>query len=123
MKKFLVAVGAVVALAIPTVGIAATLHTPQSGTDCKSGESLVRWHFVNNQTGGATSGTLTAYFETGGTDTNMGAPGDITLTDNTPDVHGPTLHFNVYTTGYASLVSANTGSVPGRLVLSDWCKK
>jgi hypothetical protein len=122
MKKFLLAAGVVVALAIPTAGIAAELQASHLGSECKS-SGLVNWHFVNNQTGGATSGTLTAYFETGGTDTNGGLPGDITLTDSQPEVHGPTLHFNVLTSGFAELVGANTGSVPGKLVLSDFCKK
>jgi hypothetical protein len=122
MRKFIIALGAVVALALPTVGIAATLHEAHKGSECKS-EGLVNWHFVNNQTGGASSGTLVAFFETGGADMNGADPGDITLTDAVPDVHGPTLHFNVQTSGDVTLVDANTGAVPGKLVLSDFCKK
>ena len=100
MRKFLIAVGAVVALAIPTVGIAADLQESHKGSDCKS-SGLENWHFVNNQTGGATAGTLVAYFLTDGPDMNGDDPGDITLTDNDPEKHGPTLHFNVLTSGTA----------------------
>ena len=123
MKKLLIAVGAVVALAIPTVGIAADLQESHKGSECKS-TGLENWHFVNNQTGGATDGVLVAYFLTDGPDINGAlVPGDITLTDDDPEKHGPTLHFNVLTTGNATLVDANTGAIPGKLVLSDFCKK
>jgi hypothetical protein len=123
MRKFLLAAGVVAALAIPAAGIAAELQSSHLGSSCKS-SGLINWHFVNNQTGGATSGTLVAYFDTSGADQNgPGVPGDITLTDSVPEKHGPTLHFNVLTSGSVTLVGANTGSVPGKLVLSDFCKK
>lgn len=88
--------------------VAATLSNAE-GQSC---DGTGTWHFVNNQTGGATSGTLTATFEVDGS--------TITVTDSTPRVLRNVLHFEVTTEGDATLISASTGSVPGRLVLSDF---
>ena len=85
MRKFLLAAGVVAALEIPAAGIAAELQSSHLGSSCKS-SGLINWHFVNNQTGGATSGALVAYYDTSGADQNgPGVPGDITLTDSVPE--------------------------------------
>lgn len=108
MRKFLVLAGLIAALAIPAAAAAATLHEAHKGTACPAG-SVGVWHFVNNQTGGAPGGTLTAEFSTG------------TIVDNTPDkVNRSVLQWYVLTPAGATLDNANTGNIPGNLVLSDF---
>ena len=66
------------------------------------------WHFVNNQTGrNAPAGTLTVLFSSG--QQIVGAS----------SIQQRNQHFNVYTTGTATLLSAST-NLAGRLVLSDY---
>ena len=108
MRKFLVLAGLIAALAIPAAAAAATLHDDHKGTACPAG-SVGVWHFVNNQTDGATGGTLTAIFSTG------------TIVDSTPDkINKNVMQWFVSTPAGATLNDANTGSVPGKLVLSDF---
>lgn len=83
---------------------AATLNPSQVGTS--SACASTKWHFVNNQTGGAAAGTLTATFSTG------------TFTVGATTVLSNTQHFYVTTTGSATLLGAAT-NLPGRLLLSD----
>ena len=66
------------------------------------------WHFVNNQTDGAAAGMLHVIFMPGGT-----------FDVGPSKVNKKNQHFNVYTTGAATLYDASTG-LPGRLVLSDY---
>ena len=66
------------------------------------------WHFVNNQTRRAAAGSLWAVFSSG----SQGPIGASTVNRNNQ-------HFNVYTTGAATLENAYT-DLPGRLVLSDF---
>lgn len=83
--------------------LAATISNV-SGQSC--GDSTGTWHFVNNQTGGAPAGTLSAVWSSGNTCT-VGAS----------KVNNSTQHF--YCTASGTLLSAST-NLPGRLVLSDF---
>jgi hypothetical protein len=95
----------VVALGIPAAAWAATLSNANGQTCDTSGT----WHFVNNQTGGAPAGMLTANFS-----------GGVTVTVQATTVLQNTQHFFVGTgPGAATLLSAST-NLPGRLVLSDF---
>jgi hypothetical protein len=79
-----------------------------SGQSC--GDLTGTWHFVNNQTGGAPAGTLTATWSSGDT-CSVGAA---TVLQNVQ-------HF--FCTASGALESAST-NLPGRLVLSDFtCEK
>jgi len=103
-KKYWVA-GAVIALAtVSSPAVAAELSNAH-GQSC--GDAIGVWHFVNNQTQGAADGTLTATFSDGTVWT-------VGPSKNT----GSTQHFFVESAG--TLLSASTGSLPGRLVLSDF---
>jgi len=75
-----------------------------SGQSC--GDSSGLWHFVNNQTGGAPAGTLTATWSSG--DSCVVSPSA---------VNSRTQHF--YCSASGALTSAST-TLPGRLVLSDF---
>lgn len=103
MKKWMLVLTAVVAVAGGTL-MAADLGN-LSGQSCGSG--IGTWHFVNNQTGGAADGVLVADFTSGQCITGP--------LKNT----GSTQHF--YCVGYGGqLLGATTGSLPGKLVLSDF---
>lgn len=89
---------------------AADLHEPHKGSSCGPGEIGV-WHFVNNQTGGAPQGTITAIFD-----------GNVVVMKSADKVNKNNQHFTI--TGaegspYTSLVNAST-NLPGKLVLSDF---
>lgn len=75
-----------------------------SGQSC--GDSCGTWHFINNQTGGAGAGTLTATWGSGDT-----------CTVSPSNVNKSTQHFICSACG--ALTSAST-NLPGRLVLSDF---
>jgi hypothetical protein len=75
-----------------------------SGQSC--GADNGAWHFVNNQTGGAAPGTLTATWSSGDT-----------CTVGPSAVNKNTQHFDCLASG--ALTSAST-NLPGRLVLSDF---
>ena len=75
-----------------------------SGQSC--GDFSGNWHFVNNQTGGAPAGTLTATWSSGDT-----------CTVGPSKVLGNTQHFDCIASG--TLLTAST-NLPGRLVLSDF---
>jgi hypothetical protein len=75
-----------------------------SGQSC--GDFSGTWHFVNNQTGGAAPGSLTATWSSGDT-----------CTVGPSKVNATTQHFNCTASG--TLVSAST-NLPGKLVLSDF---
>jgi hypothetical protein len=125
MRKLLALAGFLAALAIPAVGISADLHSAHIGSECKS-EDLRVWHFVNNQTDGATGGTLTARFDlTGDGDSND--PGEIITNSNPTHVNKNVLQWDIFLSGDVTLLGATSTSggvsIPGRLVLSDFCKK
>jgi hypothetical protein len=75
-----------------------------NGQSCGDGCGL--WHFVNNQTGGAAAGTLTATWSSGDS-----------CTVGPSAVNNNAQHFNCFACG--ALTSAST-NLPGRLVLSDF---
>ena len=74
-----------------------------SGQSCGTATGV--WHFVNNQTGGAAPGSLTATFTSG------------TCTTPPSAVNQNTQHF--FCTASGALIDAET-NLPGRLVLSDF---
>jgi hypothetical protein len=102
MKKLMLVLTAVAALAGGTL-MAADLGN-LSGQSC--GDFIGTWHFVNNQTGGAAAGTLTATFD----------GGSLCVTGPSK-VLGSTQHF--YCTSAGTLTGAST-NLPGKLVLSDF---
>jgi hypothetical protein len=75
-----------------------------SGQSC--GDAQGTWHFVNNQTGGAAAGVLTANFSTG-----------YQCVTNPSAVNNNMQHFYCYSSG--ALLGAST-NLPGRLQLSDF---
>lgn len=102
MTKWITAILAAVTIGGATL-MAATLNNLQ-GQSC--GSATGTWHFVNNQTGGAAAGTLTATFSDG------------TVCATGPSkVLSSTQHF--YCTASGTLTGAST-NLPGRLVLSDF---
>ena len=81
--------------------------TNLSGQHCDGGGT---WHFVNNQTGGASlSGLLNVCFDPAPCGTAIPASA----------INRNTQHFYVTTTASATLVGAST-DLPGRLQLSDY---
>lgn len=102
-NKVLVAVATAALVGISSPAIAAELSN-LNGQTCGDGAGV--WHFVNNQTGGATTGTLTATFSDG----SVWVVGPSAVNKNT-------VHFIVESAG--TLVGAST-NLPGRLVLSDF---
>lgn len=103
-RKYMVMGATAVLVTISSPAVAAQLANG-SGQSC--GDAIGVWHFVNNQTGGATTGTLKATFSDG----SVWTVGPTSVNKNT-------MHFHVESAG--TLVSATTGSLPGRLVLSDF---
>jgi hypothetical protein len=99
-----VVVGLAVVLAAGTVPAQAAEIENLSGQSC--GDFIGTWHFVNNQTGGAAPGTLTATWSSG--DTCSVGPSA---------VNNNVQHFDCIASG--TLLSAST-NLPGRLVLSDF---
>jgi hypothetical protein len=92
-----------VALGVATMAYAASIEN-LSGQSC--GASTGNWHFVNNQTGGAPAGQLTALWSSGNS-----------CTVSPTTVNKNTQHFDCVASG--ALVSAAT-NLPGRLVLSHF---
>jgi hypothetical protein len=101
-KRYVVSAIAIAAGLIAGASVAATLGNG-NGQTCTG---IGTWHFVNNQTGGAAQGQLTASWSTGDTCT-VGAYSVLTKTQ----------HFLCSAAG--TLVGATT-NLPGRLVLSDF---
>lgn len=102
-KSLLVAAAAVALVGVSTPAVAAELSNAH-GQTC---DHVGVWHFVNNQTDGAAPGSLSATFSDG--TVWAVAPSKVTKS---------TQHFYVESSG--TLLSASTGSLPGRLVLSDF---
>lgn len=101
-KKFWVAATVVALVGMSPAAVAADLSNANGQTCVGVGV----WHFVNNQTGGAGAGLLTATFSDG-TVWNV-APSKVNQSNQ---------HFYVESSG--TLISAST-TLPGRLVLSDF---
>ena len=103
MQRLFAVAALVVALAIPSMAMAATLSKGQGAT-C-NGTST--WLFVNKKTIGAPAGELTAYFS-----------GGITATTGPSAVFTNKQEFYVETigTGSITLINAVT-NLPGNLVL------
>lgn len=91
------------AIGVSSAALAVTIDN-LSGQSC--GSQTGTWHFVNNQTGGAAAGTLTATWSSGDSCTKVA---DTVLKS--------TQHF--YCTASGELTGAST-NLPGRLVLSDF---
>jgi hypothetical protein len=105
MKKILGLTAVGVAVAAVSIAAWAADINNINGQSC--GALSGTWHFVNNQTRGAADGILTAVIS--------GATCTAPAVKNT----GSTQHF--YCVDFAgTLESATTGSLPGRLVLSDF---
>jgi hypothetical protein len=104
MKKVTLALLAVAALAGATL-MAATLNPSQIGASCPAG-FVGTYHFVNNQTGGAEAGTLSATWDSGNS-----------CTTGPYSVLGNTQHFSC--TAMGALTAAST-DLPGKLVLSTF---
>lgn len=102
-RKYWVAGATLALVTISSPAVAATISNAH-GQSC--GDAIGTWHFVNNQTGGATAGTLNATFSDGSV-WNVGPR----------SVNQNTQHFYVESTG--TLVTATT-TLPGKLVLSDF---
>lgn len=104
MKKILglTAVG----VAVGAVSLAAWAASISNINGQSCGTDTGTWHFVNNQTGGAAQGTLSATWSSGNT-----------CTVSASKVNASTQHF--YCTASGALASAVT-NLPGRLVLSDF---
>jgi hypothetical protein len=101
-KQLLVALA--VAFGVTGGSVLAAEISNLSGQTC--GDAIGTWHFVNNQTGGAPSGTLTATWSSGNA-----------CTVSASSVTNKTQHF--YCTASGTLLSASS-DLPGKLVLSDW---
>jgi len=95
----------VTALMVPMAPAVSATLANGNGQSC--GDEIGTWHFVNNQTGGAAAGTLTATFS-----------GGQVVTANASKVLPSVQHF--YVTASGTLETASTGDLPGRLVLSDF---
>lgn len=102
MRKMMIVATFALALGMAGSTFAAELSN-LSGQSC--GDALGQWHFVNNQTGGAAAGSITAIFSGG------------TCTTGPSKVLSSVQHFNCSESG--TLLGAST-NLPGRLVLSDF---
>jgi hypothetical protein len=102
-RKYWVSAAVVALVGVSSPAIAAEL---QNGSGQSCGDAIGQWHFVNNQTGGAGPGTLTASFSDG-----------TSWTVGPTKVNKNVQHFDVESAG--TLVSAST-NLAGRLVLSDF---
>ena len=104
MKKLTSVLALAVSLGLAGAALAADLAN-LNGQSC--GDALGTYHFVNNQTGGAPPGVLTADFS--------GTPPECITGPS--KVLSSTQHFYCSATG--ALLGAST-NLPGRLVLSDF---
>ena len=103
-KRFWISAAGIAALGVATLAYAAVIEN-LNGQGCAPGY-VGAYHFVNNQTGGAGAGTLSATWSTGDSCT-VGAT----------TVNRSNQHFNCTATGYLTWAATN---LPGRLVLSDY---
>jgi hypothetical protein len=103
-QALLLFVGVALALTAGASPVHAAVISNLNGQSC--GDFSGNWHFVNNQTGGAPAGQITATWSSGDT-----------CTVGPSKVNNTTQHFNC--TAGGTLVSAST-NLPGRLLLSDF---
>jgi len=104
MKKRNLLSAVAAAIVITSGAASAATISNLSGQSC--GDFTGTWHFVNNQTGGAPPGTLSAVWSSGDT-----------CTVSASKVNNSNQHF--FCTASGTLLSATT-NLPGRLVLSDF---
>lgn len=104
MKKSILLSAVAAAMVISGGSVSAATISNISGQSC--GDSTGTWHFINNQTGGAAAGSLTATWSSGDS-----------CTVTASKVLASTQHF--FCTASGALTSAST-NLPGRLVLSDF---
>ncbi len=109
MTRLLVVAGLLGALAIPVAAPGVVLENG-AGATCASGVGT--WNFVNNKTGGAAAGSLTAFFDTQEFGVIQFGPVGPTV------VNRNVQKFTLFTNNRATLVSAST-SLPGKLVLES----
>jgi hypothetical protein len=113
MRKILILVGLLAALAIPAAALAAELNTDHFGDQITAGDKCAKgafYHIVNVHSGGADDSTLDVVFSNE-TKTNV----------SSYQSPGNTTHYLVFSTG--KLLSAEN-ELPGFLVISDYtCKK
>jgi hypothetical protein len=112
MRKILMLLGVVVALAIPTAALAATLDTGKFGDFISQGSKCQHgafYHIVNPQSGGLDGSVTVDFSGTGdGTFGSYQSPGNTT-------------HYLVFGTG---TLNSATDNLPGFLVISGVsCKK
>jgi hypothetical protein len=113
MRKILMLLGLVAALAIPAAALAATLDTGKFGDFISNGDkcsSGAWYHFVNNQTGGASAGTLTTSFSNPSDQFPGNDVGPLAVNQNVQ-------HFYVWSKGHLDSASTN---LPGKLVISGY---
>lgn len=103
MKARYLVTAVAMAIGVSSVALAAELGN-LSGQSC--GSQTGTWHFINNQTGGAPAGFLTATWSSGDS-----------CSKSADTVLKSTQHF--YCTASGALTSAST-NLPGKLVLSDF---
>jgi hypothetical protein len=109
MRKIFIVLGLVVMLAVPTFALAANLDRDKfldligDGDKCAQG---AWYHFVNNQTDGASAGLLTTSFTSAQFPANPIGP--LAVNQNVQ-------HFYVWSQGNLSSASTN---LPGKLVIS-----
>jgi hypothetical protein len=103
MKKFLVFVGLLAALAIPASALAVSLHPPHVGLGCSDGGTF---HFVANGVNGQV-GALTVDFSLGG---------DVTGLVSTKNNKGT----NQWTIDAAGTILSASATKGDKLVLSDF---
>ena len=104
MKKRYLVTAVAMAIGVSSGVASAADISNLNGQSC--GDFTGTWHFVNNQTGGASAGTLTASWSSGDFCQVVAA-----------SVNNKTQHF--FCTAAGALVSAST-NLPGKLVLSDF---
>lgn len=113
MRKLLTLLVVLVGLAVPVAAVGAIWDNTKNGdlvtagAACEDGDDGAWYHFVNNQTGGASAGTIAVTFSDSAE--NQSGIGPLAVNQNVQ-------HFYVF--GESTLVSATTGTLPGKLVIS-----
>jgi len=106
MRKFVLLLGLLTALAVPATALAVTLHNGQ-GSACAAGQAGV-WHFVNTQNPGVAPGIIQVEFSTG------------TVSKAADKVTGGVHHWTFLTSGATTLITASSNLPNGNLNLSDF---
>jgi hypothetical protein len=112
MRKLLVLLVVLCGLVIPVAAVAAIWDNTKNGdlvaagAACEDGDDGAWYHFVNNQTDGASAGVLSAQFSD--SSENQSGIGPLAVNQNVQ-------HFYVF--GESTLTGAST-NLPGKLVIS-----